>query len=144
MAKVGALGLTVTKPHGDNERFDFIVCDRSGKPIKVQVRSAWSKTPHGGYRVSVRHQSQRTVLGYDVFVIYIAPLDAWYVIPASALYAGLFGIQVWPETVRVSRSQWTQYRSAWHILTGDPDDDTRSLGLTIHAAADDGKSSKLP
>ncbi len=64
--------------------------------------------------------------------------------PASALYPGLFGIQVWPETVRASHSQWDQYRCAWRHLSGDPADDNRLLDLTIHAAADDGKKSKLP
>ncbi|HVP42030.1 MAG TPA: group I intron-associated PD-(D/E)XK endonuclease [Terriglobales bacterium] len=142
MAKVGALGLSISKPHGDNEQFDFIVCDRAGKPVRVQVKSAWTQTSLG-YRIQHRRFGDGRPLGYDVLVAYIPPLDAWYVIPVSELPHSYI-THLWPHSRRPSRSKWEPYRNAWHILSGDPDDDTRSLGLTIHAAADDGKSSKLP
>ena len=77
-----------------------------------------------------------------ILVAYIPPHDVWYVIPPSEFRAK--GIVLWPDARRPSRSQFDQYRSAWHILTGNPDDDDLELGLTIHAAADDGKKSKLP
>ena len=143
-AKVAALGLSVSKPYGDNQQFDFLVCDHAGKPVKVQVRSAWSKSPDHGYTVQIRHRVQRIVLGFDVLVAYIPPHDAWYVVPASSIGPGLMTMSVWPDALGGSLSRWEEYRSAWRHLSGDPEDDNRLLGITIHAAADDGKKSKLP
>lgn len=32
--------------------------------------------------------------------------------------------------------RFEKYRDAWSLLTGDPEDDIRTLGFTIYAAAD--------
>ena len=144
MTKIGALRLSFARPPGDNEPFDFIVCDRSGKPLKVQVKSCWTVAPLG-YRIQMHRWSpgRRRPLGFDVLVVYIPPHDVWYVLPAAALPPGRI-IYFWPHARRRSRSKWEPFQSKWSILSGDSADDHRLLGITIHAAAGDGKSSNLP
>ena len=143
MTKMSALRLHVSKPHGQNQPFDFIVCERSGRPLRVQVRSTWCLDGLGGYRLQLRASGRSTPLGYDVLIGYVPPFDAWYIIPAADLPKGT-NLHVWPHARRPSRSKWERYRSAWRHLSGDPQDDNRLLGLTIHAAADDGTKSELP
>lgn len=136
MAKFTSLGLSVSKPHGENDPFDLVVLNRKGKATRLQVRSSWTCLHHRGYRLQIRSRRGRA-LGYDVLVGYVPPHDAWYVIPASALPSGC-ATQVFPHTRRrrPSRSKWERYRNAWRLLTGNPADDSRSLGLTIHACAE--------
>ncbi len=44
-------------------------------------------------------------------------------------------MRVYPD-VENSRGRYEQYRNAWRLITGNPDDDHQEIGITIHAAAD--------
>jgi hypothetical protein len=134
IAKATALGLTACKAYGENEPFDFIVYSKRGGAVRIQVKSAWTMT-NGGYHVRAR----RCTRGYrpgelDYFVVLIPPEDAWYIFPAAAVPRGGF-VAFYPHRPG-SHGHFEKYRNAWHLLTGDPADDTRTLGLCIHASAE--------
>ncbi len=129
-----ALGLQVSKFLGESQASDFHVQSRLGT-FRVQVKSAW-KLSQRQYMVRFNPRTLNQASGYDVVVAYVAPLDVWYVIPASAVQNPWLAL--YPQ-VTDSRGKFEKYRDGWRTLTGDPLDDTREIGLTIHATADAGK-----
>ncbi len=135
MLKAAALGMAVSKPYGDNQAFDFVVSPRHRGALRIQVKSGWTLGENGyGYKVSLRSSVRRyRPNDVDYFVAAILPEDAWYILPASAT-ASSTSSYFYPHRAG-NRGQFEQYRNAWHLLTGDPADDTRMLGLTIHASA---------
>ena len=138
VAKAQALGLAVSKPYGDNQPFDFHVQSRLGT-FRVQVRSAWRLGKNRHIAVPA-DKSLNKCSGFDVVVVYVAPMDLWYVIPASVVTRWL---SLYPRSPN-SKGKYERFREGWRTLTGDPQDDSRLLGLTIHAQRDDGDSGSLP
>lgn len=133
LAKALALGLGVSKPFGDTQPYDFLVTRRNLPPARIQVKSAFAKRAGGCYLVSMlQHRKPYKPADLDFFVVYIPPEDAWYVIPVGRIRVPAMSVR--PRRVR---GRYEKYRNAWHLLTGDPEDDTRSLGFTIHAAAEE-------
>ncbi len=118
MAKAIGLGFTVCRPYGDNHRFDFLVFAPGGPMWRVQVKSSWGKTANM-YRfkanASGRHRYRKNEV--DFVVVYVAPEDAWYVIPRQKLARYDVGY-VMPH-IRGSRAQWEGCREAWGMLRGD-------------------------
>lgn len=128
VVKAQALGLQVSKPLGENQAFDFHVQSRLGT-FRVQVKSAW-KLSQRQYMVRFNPRSLNQASGYDVVVVYVAPLDVWYVIPASAVQKPWLAL--YPQ-VTDSKGKYERFRDGWRTLTGDPRDDTREIGLEIRA-----------
>lgn len=131
LMKAGALGLAVSKPFGDSQPYDFVVGRRNLPPARVQIKSAFSKL--GDFYFASVHAGGRAYAPADLdfFVIYIAPEDAWYVVPVADVHVRVLSLR--PHRLR---GRYEKYHNAWHLLTGDPEDDTRSLGFTIHAQAE--------
>ena len=133
-AKALALGLSVAKPNGENQPFDFIVTTREGKMLRVQVKSAWTTMERRFVVRLKRCLGKYDCADIDIIAAYIVPWDTWYILPASAIPS--CGYAHFYPHVPGSRSAMEKYRNRWSFLTGDPEDDTRDHGLTIHAAAD--------
>ncbi len=130
VVRAEALGLQVSQPVVESEGFDFHVQSRLGT-FRVQVKSAW-KIPRYHYLVAfTRGAGVNPNSGYDVLVVYIAPLDAWYIIPASAIEERW--LLLYPHVPK-SNGKFEKYLEGWRTLTGDAYDDTRRVGLEIHAA----------
>jgi len=138
--KASALGLAVSKPYGDNQPFDFTVYTLRTGSLRVQVRSGWSLL-RIGFKVKPYRSGRGPGQGYEFLVVYIPPYDAWYVIPADDL-RGCTMAYFYPH--RKSRGRFEGFREAWHLLTGDRADNTRRIGLTIHATADESGGSEVP
>jgi hypothetical protein len=136
MLKAAALGMAVSKPYGDNQAFDLVVSPRRRGALRIQVKSGWALGENGyGYKVGLRSSVRRYRANeVDYFVAAILPEDAWYILPASAT-ASTTTSYFYPHRA-CNCGQFEKYRNAWHLLTGDPADDTRMLGLTIRASAD--------
>lgn len=130
VVKAKALGLEVSEPLSDNLAFDFHVQSRLGG-FRVQVKSAWKLSKHD-YVVRFNPNAPTRTSGYDVLAVYIAPLDVWYVIPASVIPNRW--LSLYPH-VTDSRGKYEKYREGWRTLTGDVHDDTRLVGLEIHAGS---------
>ncbi len=113
--RVTALGPIVSKPYGDNARYDFVV-DAAGHLTRVQVKSV-SVAHRGAYRVCCgsgqNSKTPYTAADIDVLAAYIIPEDAWYLIPVSA-FAPTKGLRLRPG----SRRKFERFRDAWRLLYG--------------------------
>ena len=138
--KASALGLAVSKPYGDNQPFDFTVYTLRTGSMRVQVKSGWSRW-RIGFKVKPYRSGRGPGDGYDFLVVYIPPHDAWYIIPADDLRDCTMAY-FYPHR-RKTRGRFEGFRDAWHLLTGDHSDDTRLIGLTIHANADESANTTL-
>ncbi|HVP44338.1 MAG TPA: group I intron-associated PD-(D/E)XK endonuclease [Terriglobales bacterium] len=132
VVKAIGLGFTVCRPYGDNHRFDFLVFAPGGPIHRVQVKSSWGKTANM-YRfkanASGRHRYRKDEV--DFVVVYVAPEEAWYVIPRGKLARYDVGY-VMPH-IPGSRAQWENYREAWERFGGkdSPQRTRRYRGRTV-------------
>ncbi|HVP44899.1 MAG TPA: group I intron-associated PD-(D/E)XK endonuclease [Terriglobales bacterium] len=132
-AKAMGQGLTVCRPMGENEPFDFVVYNVRRAMNRVQVKSAWKRW-RGKYQItSGRGGFKRADI--DFVVVAIPDADVWYVIPVDAI-AGCKGAAFAPHNPK-SKRKYEQYREAWHLLTGDePGAWARYQRFTIHAGTE--------
>ncbi len=113
--KATSLGLSVSKPWGDSERYDLIVGSGS-RLSRVQVKS----TQHehvGQYRYSIstyRHGTLYTEAEIDFLAVYIVPLNIWYIIPVKACLNHR-NLRFYPGS-KNSRGRYEKYREAWWRL----------------------------
>jgi hypothetical protein len=115
--KAASLGLAVAKPYGDSEPYDFIVYS-GPKFLKIQVKST-SKLLHGGYPLNSRRRRKGQRVPYtaneiDFLIAYIAPENAWFVIPIQALLSHP-SIRLYPRGSD-RQGHFDQYREAWSLL----------------------------
>lgn len=84
-------GLIVSKPFGDNQRYDFIV-DCEGRLSRVQIKSVsvidkYSRDKR--YRINSSFGASRkksySVNEIDVLVVFIIPENTWYIIPVREI-----------------------------------------------------------
>ena len=128
IAKALSLGISVAKPFGDSDPYDFIVEVR-GYLSRVQVKSAWRATPRGAFQfvaspIQSRGHRAHPYRGHEIdfFVAYIAPADSWFVIPVRALQRQNH-LHLSLDPTR----PFAEYREAWHLLEE----------ITIHASDED-------
>lgn len=117
-------GLVVSKPFGDNQKYDFIV-DSGGKLSRVQIKSCYVKAKlkrgHGAryYDVnaacgngdrSVRKSYQAKDV--DFLVLFIKESYDFYIIPIKYV-KDLKRISIFPDS---TESKWSKFRGSWHVL----------------------------
>jgi hypothetical protein len=85
------MGFIVSKPFGDNAKYDFLIDDKVSIK-RIQVKSTQRKDHSKNnycYNCSVAHGSLSktyyTKDDIDAFVIYVIPEDAWYFIPIESV-----------------------------------------------------------
>jgi PD-(D/E)XK endonuclease len=115
--KAASLGFGVSKPHGDDERYDFIV-DSGNRLWKVQVKSSCRPyrtgyAAHGDRGLGKRYKASEI----DLLVAYILPRDIWYVIPVKQLTTRLV---FYPSGCGGRGGQFECYREAWHLMGARP------------------------
>jgi PD-(D/E)XK endonuclease len=116
--KAVSLGLKVTKPWGDSERYDFVV-DSGTRLWRVQIKST-SALHAGGYQIQpIHHVYGERKLAYtseeiDALAAHIVPLDVWYVLPVNALGSGT-SLRLYPDG-GCKTARFEQYREAWNLL----------------------------
>ena len=122
--KAASVGITASKPFGDRRPYDFLV-EHGQRLLRVQVKSVFtsqggsrrfgfsvavSKHPRSGKRVTY------TADQIDFIVAFVAPHDAWYVIPVDAISGRTF-IRLYPTgATRSDAGRFEPYREAWHLL----------------------------
>ena len=118
--KAVGLGLKVTKPWGDSERYDFVV-DAGERLWRVQIKCT-AAVRAGGYHIQPIHfvygkkKVTYTAEDIDVLAAYIIPLDVWYVVPIEAIGAGT-SLRLYPEGgCKVARFE--QFREGWELFGG--------------------------
>jgi hypothetical protein len=124
MYRAASYGIGVAKPYGDSHPYDFLV-QHGRRLLRIQVKSCYST--QRGYRrmgfpiiVSRKDHSGRLALytqeDIDFIAAYVAPHDAWYVLPVEALGRSK-SIRLYPagKSQRVG-AFYENYREAWHLL----------------------------
>ena len=116
--KAATLGFGVAIPHGDNERYDFIV-DSGERFWRVQVKTICKVHGHL-YQTSVSHGHGVGTKPYkateiDFVAAYLALPDIWYVIPVRCV-AGSINLCFYPSGCRQGGGRFEPYREAWHLM----------------------------
>ncbi len=124
--KAMKMGLTVLKPVGDSERFDFVV-NRGRKFVRVQVRSSqtmsrWKmysvascyKINHGGRAPA--EQVPYTEEEIDFLAVYLVPEDTWYLLPVAAL-RGRVRVTLYSKAHGRPGPE-AEFKEAWEALLG--------------------------
>lgn len=117
------LGLIVSRPYGDNNRYDCVV-DNGHRLMRVQVKTTNSLRRgayeiHAGRRRAGRPKGSPALIPYlkseiDYMVGYIEPEESFYLIPITAL-GERTDLLIFPETHTGQGAVWV-YREAWHLL----------------------------
>ena len=143
-------GIGVARPYGDSHPYDFLV-QHGRRLARVQVKSCFTTRRQGrmGFPIMARHRINRGGLAYslddiDFIAAYVAPHQAWYVIPIEALKGGI-SIRLYPQR-RSKRTAglYEGYREAWNLLKDEnraapaeilETDKIASSGLSTQASA---------
>lgn len=150
MYRVASEGIGVAKPYGDSHPYDFLV-QHGRRLARVQVKSCFSTRRKGrmGFLITAHDRINRGGVAYslediDFITAYIAPHQAWYVIPIEAL-KGSIAIRLYPQRRRKpTGGLYEVYREAWHLLKDEnraapaemsETDETASAGLSTQASA---------
>lgn len=107
------MGYVVSKPFGDNSKYDIIV-DRKDTGIKrIQVKSTASlcfQRTLGYYNVSTSSGTSNKQVyekgSIDYFAIFIHPVEAYYLIPAEIIKGR--SIKLYPH--RKTKNRYEKYR----------------------------------
>jgi hypothetical protein len=121
--KAASLGMTASKPFGDRRPYDYLV-ECGQRLLRVQVKSVFTthraKNRSGfGILVSQHRDGGRayyTANEIDFIAGFVAPHDAWYVIPVDALSTRK-SINLYPGgKKKMPAGLYEHYREAWHLL----------------------------
>jgi len=123
--EAASLGFGVARPHGDSERYDFIL-DSGERFWRVQVKStSYTEADRSAYIVNACHNDKgRKVKAYqaeeiDFIAVYIVPLDIWYIVPVNQLGA-LRALRLYPSGCQ-GAGRFEQFREAWHLMAPGAD-----------------------
>jgi hypothetical protein len=112
MARARQLGVTVLMPYGDSRTYD-VGLDIDARLVRVQVKST-TFLRKGTFELNLvgpgREMYQRGDL--DIFAIYVAPLDVWYIFPFGML-EGMRTLQLRPDD---PQCKWHGQFEAWGEL----------------------------
>jgi hypothetical protein len=123
--KAASLGFGVAKPHGDNERYDFVV-DSGERFWKVQVKSSHC-VYRGGYQVGSGGNDQQPYKAEEIDFLagYVAPRDIWYVIPVNSILVSRT-LCFYPSGCNKG-GRFECYREAWHLMVAPASPDRLSI-----------------
>ena len=114
VAKAMSLGFSVARPFGDNQPYDFIV-QYNHRLTRVQVKSAWTIHKSGYQFMTALDRSCKTgtrsytAADLDFVAAYIAPEDAWLIIPVNEF--------LHKKTVKLYRtSPLRRFTECWDLL----------------------------
>lgn len=120
-AKLIENGFSVSQPLDPHSRYDLIV-DNGDRLFKVQIKGIRAKLPHrDAYRLRLYTRTKRVATKdverpytkdeVDMYVVYIKPLDIWYVIPQDDV-DGKKELSIYPH----SESMYDVYEDAWYLF----------------------------
>jgi len=118
--KAASLGFGVARPHGDSERYDFIV-DSGERLWRVQVKSIFGLV-EGIYRTRCTHGDKilYTAEEIDFVAVYIASLKVWYIIPVDCAPASGV-LAFYPSGRERGVGRFEAFREAWHLMAPGAD-----------------------
>jgi hypothetical protein len=118
--KAASMGFGVARPHGDSERYDFIL-DSGERFWRVQVKSIFGLV-EGIYRLRGTHGDKipYTAEEIDFLVAYIAAEKVWYVIPVDCVPASAV-LAFYPSGRERGSGRLEAFREAWHLMAPGAD-----------------------
>ena len=125
MYRAASHGFGVARPYGDSHPYDILL-QHGRRLLRIQVRSTFSREHNRGHNpgfsiIVSRHvgkgKAAYSVAEIDFIAAFVAPHDAWYLIPVDAL-GNNKAIRLYPGPKRLKRlgGFFEQYREAWHLL----------------------------
>jgi hypothetical protein len=112
LSKAASLGFQVAKPWGESSHFDFILYTGS-RCWRVQVKSTQCSR-HQYYSVMLKRGNRGyTEADVDFIVVYLVPINAWYVFPIEVV-SDKGSLTFSPRAGSRSRSE--PYREAWCLM----------------------------
>jgi hypothetical protein len=113
--KAACLGFGVAKPNGEDEAYDFIL-DSGQRLWRVQVKSIYTPFRDGFRAIGQRtNKEPYTAKEIDFLVVYVAPLNIWYVIPVKHLALSRI-LTFYPSGCKRGGGHFERWREAWHLL----------------------------
>lgn len=113
-------GYIVSKPFGDNTKYDFIV-DSGKKLSRVQVKSVGVRDTAiraNRYRVLASHGKNNkqpyTKDQIDVLVAYVIPLNSWYIIPVEELKS--ISLSLFPHRPTTNKGMYEIFKGRWGLF----------------------------
>ena len=122
--KAASLGFGVAKPNGEDEAYDFIL-DSGERLWRVQVKSIYTPFRDGFRAIGQRtNKEPYTADEIDFLVVYVAPLNIWYVIPVKHLALSRI-LTFYPSGCKRGGGHFERWREAWHLLAPGGDSKPR-------------------
>lgn len=121
--KAASLGFGVAKPFGESHRYDLLI-QHKRRLLRIQVKSCFTtyrRRNLRGFAIVVCRHSYRGNVNYsrddiDFIAAFVAPHDAWYIIPVEAV-GSRTSIRLYPDgKSKRAGALFEQYREAWHLL----------------------------
>jgi len=151
LARAMRFGFNVCKPFNSDSRYDVLV-EAAGRYSRVQVKSGW-QTPAGStrntYVIRIARQPRGGPTFYrsdetDFFAAYVAPEDAWYIIPQKVVCHQSV-IALFPHKPH-SRGRLEIYREAWDLFLprGMAIVDLKAAADVAFSAPEDGSAGRTP
>ena len=107
-------------PVGDFSPYDFVTISYGGKISRVQVKGTSTPNPNTsgkGVRYKIHCKQGRSNMidcrHVDVVVAYVAPCEAWYLIPCEVVTTTTFWLYPSDST---SEGKSERYKANWDIL----------------------------
>ena len=115
MARVRQLGLVVLHPYGDSLTYDLGI-EQRGRLLRVHVKSTTFQRGET-YEINLTGPGGRRYKkgDLDMFAVYVAPVDVWYILPFELMEGRGTGLQVTPGRVG---ERYAEYLEAWGLLRG--------------------------
>jgi hypothetical protein len=105
-------GLTLARPWGESNGYDFVVDRGSRGLVRVQVKSTIF-SEGTGYSCSLKDsKGPYKKDSFDFVAAYVIPEDTWFILPEKIVH-GLWSIGLYPN---LPTSKYFQYKEAWHYL----------------------------
>jgi hypothetical protein len=115
-AKAMSLGLSLARPWGESNGYDFVVDRGRRGMVRVQVKS--TIFPEGtGYSCSLKDsKGPYKENSFDFVAAYVIPENIWFILPEKIIQ-GLWSISLNPN---LPTSKYFEYKQAWHYLKEQP------------------------
>jgi len=122
-------GFKVLKPVGDRLPYDLALDLNDGKLLRIQVKSAWFDSTKKMYTVDVRRTktNRKRMLrdrydsnDFDFAILYIAPLNAFYIMPVSTFLSYSSTVSLVELEKRQRKPRSADYKERWDLLSSGP------------------------
>lgn len=118
MEKAYELGAIVSKPFGDNAKYDLITDLNGCKRIQVKSTSCIKTDSKQGYSILCASGCKSKIaydkMQIDLIAAYVIPENTWYLIPVEEL-GGSKRINLYPA-VKNNNGKYEKFKNRWDLI----------------------------